>query len=108
MSLSKDQIKQIRTDIDTALEAVAKKHKLDKLAAGNCTFTGSTFTFKVEGLTQGGETVEEARIATFVYQNKTFTISANARCTKVILTSGGKDYQMPVEMVDEMVERFTK
>lgn len=60
MSITKDKLRELRSDIDAALRAVAQKHNLSKLSAGNCTFGDSNFTFKLEGLVAGGLTKEQS------------------------------------------------
>jgi hypothetical protein len=57
--ITREKLQLIRKDMDKALEEVAKKHGLKKLAAGNATFLKSSFTIKVEGILEGGESPEE-------------------------------------------------
>jgi hypothetical protein len=52
-------LQQLRTEINAALAKVAAKNGV-VLKAGNCSYTATTFTFKLEGTIEGGETKEEA------------------------------------------------
>lgn len=61
----KDKLNAIREDIDKALAAVAKKHKLASLACkGAARYTTSTCTFTVEGVAAGGKSIEAQRYET--------------------------------------------
>ena len=44
--ISKESLRLLRNDIDTALESVARKHGIS-LRTGNATYTGTTATFKL-------------------------------------------------------------
>lgn len=57
----KDTINKVRADLVAALAVIAKKHGLKSLAPGNATFTGSSFTIKIEGIAAGGQSVEQQR-----------------------------------------------
>lgn len=59
MTITKELLKTLRVDMDAALAAVAEKHGVS-LKVGNCTFSADTFTFKVEGIAEGGVTKEAA------------------------------------------------
>lgn len=53
--MDKNLLQQIRVDMNAALTAVAKKHGLKQLTAGNCSFDpAGCFTFKVDGVTGSG------------------------------------------------------
>lgn len=58
MATLKQQLPQIRDAINAALEAagIAKRFNLKSLAAGNCRFDpdAGSFTFKVDGVVDGG------------------------------------------------------
>lgn len=96
--MDKNLLQQIRVDMNAALAAVAKKHRLSKLAAGNCSYDpAGCFTFKVEGVTGGGLDKDAARYEAnrsawprlpkvgSVFQSK------GARPCKIVgMTAGGK------------------
>jgi len=45
----------LRSDIDAALLVIAKKHGVEKLHLGSCTYSrAGSFTFKLEGVMDGG------------------------------------------------------
>lgn len=51
-TIDKALLRNLRTEIDAALMAVAKAHNLKSLAAGNCSFdpVAGQFTFRVTGI----------------------------------------------------------
>jgi hypothetical protein len=51
-TIDKQMLRNLRTEIDAALVAVAKAHNLKSLTAGNCSFdpVAGQFTFKVTGI----------------------------------------------------------
>lgn len=65
--ITKDKLREIRTDMDAALLAVAKRHNLQSLTAAHCVFDtiAGSFTFKVEGITEGGKDKSAALYDTF-------------------------------------------
>lgn len=53
-------LKDIRPQIDAALKEVAKKNGLERLTAGNVSYSnGGSFTFKLEGVVSGGLTKDQ-------------------------------------------------
>ena len=52
-TISKDLLGTIRTEIDTALSAIAKRHGLT-MRLGKITYAETSFTAKVEGALEGG------------------------------------------------------
>lgn len=117
-ALNKDFLRELRADLDAALDVLAKKHEIT-LKAGHCTFDpwGGNFTFKLEGTAKGG--VDKAgtmynmlqRIrpklpalhSTFVYDGKTHEIvGANSTRSKIITNCGGKGYQFPIDAVESL------
>lgn len=60
MKITKELLRQLRQDINTALGAVADVHGI-KLEAGKASFTDSTFTFKLDGIVKGGKSNEAQR-----------------------------------------------
>lgn len=57
----KNEISQLRADINAALAEVAKKHGLSKLQAGNAKYTADSCTFALEAIKEGGHSKEAAR-----------------------------------------------
>ena len=54
-TLTRDQLRALRAEIDAALAPIAAKHHLASLKAGHCSYTATgSFTFKVEGVAAGG------------------------------------------------------
>jgi hypothetical protein len=62
MALTKETLRALRVAIDEALAPVAKAQNLKHLRAGSCTYDpNGTFTFKVEGVVEGGLDADGAR-----------------------------------------------
>lgn len=63
-TVNKVMLKAVRADLDAALVAIMEKHGLQKLTTGNCSFDPSagSFTFKVEGIAEGGMGKEASRL----------------------------------------------
>ena len=59
----KTKLPEIRTDVDNALLIIAKRHGLKSLACGRGTYDprAGCFTFKLEGVTNGGLNREAVR-----------------------------------------------
>lgn len=111
-------MKVLRADIDKALEAVAKKHKLASVKCKPGGSYGSTrCEFKVEALAAGGKTVEAERYeanakvlklkplgATCEIKGKTYvSVGLNSIGTKVLVHQAvtGKEYLVPVALFKE-------
>lgn len=113
MELTKDKLRALRVAMDAALAQVAKEQGLKTLRAGNCTYDRSGgFTFKVEGIVDGGLSQDEqryednrwlglpARGATFKSGGDVHTCWGLTRGSKVITTcSNGKQYKWPVDAI---------
>lgn len=116
MALTKDKLAKIRVDLNAALAEVAKKHGLARLTAGNCTFeqTGA-FTWKVEGLAEGGLTKEQSRYdegrwlglpargSSFVANGKTHTTWGLSKTGAKVITecSDGQKYNWPLDAIKQ-------
>ena len=116
-TLTKDQLRALRIDIDAALAPLAAKHNLSSLAAGRCTYTTSgNFTMKVEGVAQGGMDKLAAEYeaqrqwddslppvgAEFTYGREEYKIAGcKSRGTKIVAkrTSDSKDFLFPRDAV---------
>jgi hypothetical protein len=61
MAITRDQLRDIRQDLNAAMAAIAAKHGLGRLEATNASFAGDAFTFKLEGLKAGGLSKEAQR-----------------------------------------------
>jgi hypothetical protein len=117
--MTREKIRALRDDIDVALAAVAAKHGLGSLRAGNASFTESTVTFKLEAVEDGGKTREAQRYEGLVarmtgvlrlpplgtalemagYGRLTVT-GCNTTGSKVLLATGsGRGMQAPPETV---------
>jgi Domain of unknown function (DUF4259) len=111
-------LKELRVDIDTALDKVAKKHRIT-LKTGHCTFNPSAgnFSFKVEGVGKGGVNKHAALYISlqklrpnlpplhtlFTYNGKPHEIvGSNTTGTKVIAECGDKRFQFPVDAVERL------
>jgi hypothetical protein len=114
MALTKLKLAAIRVDLQAALDSVAKKHGLARLVAGHCTFeTTGAFTWKLEGIEQGGLAKEQRRYdentwlglpergAEFTSRGKTHkTWGLNTTGSKVITEcSDGARYNWPLEAI---------
>jgi hypothetical protein len=105
--MERDQLKQIRIDINASLAAVAAKHGLSSLQATNATFGGDAFTFKLEGLKAGGVSKEadlfnrcakQINISvplgtTFKAGGREYAISGLTTGGTIIADHGGKRYK---------------
>lgn len=114
MELTKDKLRALRVAMDAALAKIAKEHGLAQLRAGSCTFekTGA-FSFRVEGLADGGLTKEQRRYdenmwlglpmrgAQFESGRKQHTTwGLNSTGTKVITEcSDGQRYNWPLDSI---------
>ena len=104
----------VREAVSKALEDITSNSgvpgvKVMKL--GNATFTSDGFTFKLEGVFEGGLNKQEkaykdygmyktvkALGAVITYGAKCGKIvGANSTCTKVIIERGGKQYTLPIK-----------
>lgn len=114
--LSKDLLRALRADIDAALVDVAKRHGLKSLQAGNCSYNsgGGSFTFKLNGVVEGGLDKEasayEARRrydptlpplgAAFEYGGRTYTVAGANRGTRLFADrDDGKRFVFPRDVV---------
>lgn len=114
--LTKNQIKELRSQIDKALLPVLQANGLSKLEAGNCSFNPSdgTFTFKLHGAVEGAPTEDDnarqlylsmrqcldlpAMETPIVMRGKTFQITGlDKRCKNALLTADGKPYKTSIE-----------
>lgn len=110
-------VKALRTDINAVLAPLASKKGLT-LKLGHCTFdrANGNFTFKLDGTVKGGLTKEEASYetlrslrpklpplrSTFVLDDRTFQIAgANSTRSKVIARMKGKEYNVPISVVEQ-------
>jgi hypothetical protein len=106
MSVTREKLWNLRTDIDKAMTEIAKRHGLKSLKLGKCVFLPDSFTFKLEGLEEGGLTKETTRYkmeheylklpplgASFSHAGKSYVIvGLNTTGTKVLATLNGKTY----------------
>ncbi len=63
MKMSKELLKVLREDINEALKAVAIKHGLESLKAGNCSYDDTQATFKVAANLKVADETKNAKIA---------------------------------------------
>ena len=113
----KQVVQNLRPEIDAALAEIAKKHGVN-LKCGRCTYdpTGN-FTFKLEGVTEGGVTKEGALYnanakwlglpelgTVFAYRGQQHTITGmNTTGTKVIVKrSDNKEFLFKVEGIQRL------
>lgn len=61
MAVSKDLLKDLRTEINAALLPVAQKFNLQRLEAGNATFNATRFNIKLEGEVHGAKSEDQER-----------------------------------------------
>lgn len=113
--LSRQNIKDIRAEMDRALGAIAKRFGLEEIKTGRISFTSESFTAKVEGRVEGGLTKEGRRYQQFqlvyklppmteifVYAGSQYRITGlNRPKTKILMTSirTGKKWAFPVSTV---------
>lgn len=120
-SITKDMLKQIREDINKALEPVGEKYGV-KLTAGNASYTENNFTLKLEGAAVKEDGTVAAKDAEafkrhahlyglspddlgrkFTSQGKEFTITGlNTKSGKYPIIgrdSNGKGYKFGADMV---------
>lgn len=123
MSIDRNTLRTLRTEIDKALAVVALKNGLTRLAAGSCTFDPSSgnFTFKVEGVASGGTDRAGALYNSirefdkelpplghaFIYQDTRYEIiGANTTGTKVRLRRGdGKTFQFKTDLLKAFIAK---
>lgn len=116
-TLTRDALRALRADIDAALAPIAAKHQLTSLKAGHCSYsTTGAFTFKVEGVAQGGMDKLAANYesqrqwddtlppvgAEFRYGNEEYKIAgAKSRGNRIIATRtrDKKDFVFPRDAV---------
>ena len=82
----KDRLKEICADIDAALAAVAAKHNLSSLKCSPGNYTTSSFMIKLEGVAQGGKSLEGQR-----YEQNAKMMGLPPLGT--VFQSGGKTYR---------------
>jgi hypothetical protein len=117
--ISKELLRALRVDIDAALADVAKKHGLQQLHAGSCTYDpAGAFTFKLEGVAEGGVDKNGGRYineykmlglpplgTTFKQRSGMFTIAGLTGGGKVIAANEqGKRYVFDMETVKAIVK----
>lgn len=117
MPFNKDNIHQIRCDLDQALEAVARKHNI-KIDLGNITYYSDRFTAKLEGRDVNAPSKEAQMYevnreryglpplgAKVVLSGKELTIAGMTPRHKVLLTQGDKEYTAEVGMIVRSVPK---
>ncbi len=120
MTLEKDQLKAIRDSINDALRAVMLEHGLARLEAKNCTFSteAGRFSFKVDGLVNGGVDADAERYQMYVDDmklpprgtvfragEKRYTITGMTKGGKILTSCGDKNYAWPVPRVLTLTKR---
>lgn len=119
-TITKDLLKNLRADIDAALASVASKYDIT-LRAGNCRFTETNATFKLEASvkTDGGKVITKDMQALISYKRLLgvtdghldtpftfrgeiyFLAGYKPRSDKFIITKGGKQFVLSVEAVKQ-------
>lgn len=121
MTIDRNLLRAVRASLDAALAGVAEEHGLRSLKSCACTFDprAGCFTFKVEGVVEGGvdrggalyEQLRRLRPALptreteFVYEDERYRIvGANTTLTKVLVrrVRDDKGYQFRVGAVERL------
>lgn len=111
-TFTKNNLNELRTDINAALAIVASKHELTRLAIGRITFTDTTMRSTVEGATgnAGDDRIlgEKMRMygfkpellgATVTLGNKQYTVRSMKRTNFVADGADGKSYKLPFDII---------
>lgn len=111
--LSKEQIKQLRIDIEAALAQVAQKHKMQAFKLGTIRYDADGFRAPLEAQFEGGESADmkalrlnaafmgfkpEIAGSTIDYANKKCKVVGMKR-TKLLLEVDGKECTAPIDSV---------
>lgn len=119
---TKAQVQAIYNDIDAALAEIAKKHGLDKLKLGNCSFSNDGFTSKLEGIFSGGESKEMQKLrlhafsyglkedvcnATIKYSNAEYKV-IGLRSKNMLIERDGRIYTAPAEQVVRSIKFYNR
>jgi len=112
--ISRETMKALREEIDRALEALVKKHKLQELKVGHASFDpqSGSFTFQLKGVVEGGLTPEASRYlqagaalglpplgSELRISGKSYTVvGINSIGSKVLASDGDRRVLIPVIM----------
>lgn len=123
-SFDRNTVKNLRSDIDSALAILSKKYGIE-ISAGNASFTASNVTYKVQAAVKASSGITMTKEAsdfntfgsrllsgfslgqTIDLQGKKYVIAGwktRAQKNPVIVTSEGKTYRVSTEMI----ERYNK
>lgn len=118
-SFDRNTVKNLRSDIDSALAILSKKYGIE-ISAGNATFNASNVTYKVQASVKASNGITMTKEASdfntygsrllsgftlgqsITLQGKQYTIAGwkmRAQKNPVIVTSGGKTYRVSTEMI---------
>ena len=113
-SFDRNTVKNLRSDIDSALAILSKKYGIE-ISAGNATFTASNVTYKVQAAVKADSGVVMTKEAIdFIYhfdfklgqkinlQGKEYVISgwkARAQKNPITVTRDGRTYRVSLDMI---------
>jgi hypothetical protein len=118
-SFDRNTVKNLRSDIDSALAILSKKYGIE-ISAGNASFTASNVTYKVQAAVKASNGVTMTKEAsdfniygsrlltgfklgqTITLQGKQYTIAGwkmRAQKNPVIVSRDGKTYRVSTEMI---------
>lgn len=118
-SFDRNTVKNLRSDIDSALAVLSKKYGIE-ISAGNASFTSSNVTYKVQAAVKSSNGVTMTKEAsdfniyasrllpdfkigqTINLQGKQYTIAGwKTRVQKnpVLVTRDGKQYRVSIDMI---------
>src|SRR3982751_3226095 len=93
-AITKELLKALRADIDTALKAVGEKHGV-LLRAGNCSFTEVSATFKLEATAGATSAADAATLkAAADWKKNAVYFDLNPLWLGKSFTVGGKTYEI--------------
>ena len=116
---TKQEIQEIRQDIDAALLDIAKKHGVEKFKLGSIRYDADGFRTTIEAQYQGAETSDmktlkvnapfmgfkkEIAGANIKYIDKAYKVVGMKR-TNLLLESGGKVYVANIERVKSYLQK---
>lgn len=110
-NFTKENIKQLRIDIDHALQQVAKKYELVSLKAGNASFRPGTAIFKLEARCSDKPDKDAVLIMQMAgfkpsifdvdlpFKGKVYRVIEPRRHKVLMSCDDGKEYTMSIDML---------
>lgn len=83
------KIAAITIDLNKAFLQIIKKHGLDKMERGRCTFTDDGFQMKISGVFSGGDSSEMAKL-----RANTVVLGLKDSAVGAVINLGGEHYEL--------------